>query len=87
MKMHTTLRAEPDDLGLGWGIYFEESWHFKTISIVLSILMLITSIVFGVTWSVVKSDIQGGFGVAGYWATAATFMLMIFGALATKQSF
>ncbi|KAK2771125.1 hypothetical protein CKAH01_14489 [Colletotrichum kahawae] len=87
MKMHTALRAQPDDLGLGWGIYFEESWHFKTISIVLSVLMLITSIVFGVTWSVVKSDIQGRFGVASYWATAATFILMVFGALATKQSF
>ncbi|KAK2012017.1 hypothetical protein LZ32DRAFT_605897 [Colletotrichum eremochloae] len=58
----------------GWGIYFEEGWHFKTIWVITLVLLLI-SFMFSVTWWFVMSDIQGAFGVGSYCVTVAALFL------------
>jgi hypothetical protein len=55
----------------GWGIDIVTGIdQFKLFC--LGFLGSLMSVVFGITWAVVKSDIQGGFAVAG-------FMLTLFG--------
>ncbi|KAF6830247.1 hypothetical protein CMUS01_07828 [Colletotrichum musicola] len=49
LKMGARLAAGEDEMKAGWGLYFEEGWHLKTICVVLSVLMVVTSMVFGIT--------------------------------------
>ncbi|KDN68039.1 hypothetical protein CSUB01_08283 [Colletotrichum sublineola] len=74
MKKDTQLTGMADKPNPGWGIYFEEGWHFKTIWVITLVLLLI-SFVFSVTWWFVMSDIQGAFGVGSYCVTVAALFL------------
>ncbi|KAK2045708.1 hypothetical protein LZ31DRAFT_575023 [Colletotrichum somersetense] len=74
MKKDTQLMRKVDKPNPGWGIYFEEGWHFKTIWVVTLVLLLI-SFVFSITWWFVMSDIQGAFGVGSYCITVAALFL------------
>ena len=57
---------------LGWGVYFAEGfdwpkfWVFGSVTLILSVL-------FGVCWSTLRQDIQGGFGVTACMMVAVTF--------------
>lgn len=55
-----------------WGLYLEEGWDRDRL--LLSIVVIIVlSLVFAVTWTVVRDDISGGWTVAATWvAIAAT---------------
>lgn len=49
----------------GWGLCFVEGiswWRFC----LFGFAVVLTSMVFGIVWTVVQDDIQGGFGVASY---------------------
>ncbi|KAI0139519.1 hypothetical protein F4776DRAFT_592738 [Hypoxylon sp. NC0597] len=59
----------------GWGIYFEEGWHWESIYFVIVVLLLTGSLVFGITWSMSKGDIQGAFAVSSYWVTLGSLFL------------
>lgn len=49
---------------LGWGVHFEEGWHHMTIYLIAVILLVFSSLVFGITWAVTKGDIQGPFAIS-----------------------
>ncbi|RSM06155.1 hypothetical protein CDV31_009252 [Fusarium ambrosium] len=51
------LRAAQDQAELGWGLHFEEGWHWKTIYFVMVALVAVLAMVFGIVWLVVKEDI------------------------------
>jgi hypothetical protein len=57
---------------LGWGIHFEEGLHWKKIW-TGGAAVTIASLIFGICWSAMKHDIQGGFGVSGYTMAILTF--------------
>jgi hypothetical protein len=57
---------------LGWGLHFEEGLHWKKIWAV-GVAVTIASVIFGICWSILKHDIQGGFGVSGYTMAILTF--------------
>lgn len=60
----------------GWGIHFIEK--FSRIRIfVLAFLLLLICFLFGILWTVVRNDIQGGFGVAGFFAAALAVFISI----------
>lgn len=77
------LQSSPDQAELGWGIHFEEAWHWRTIYFVLVILMLL-GVLFGVIWTVIKRDIQSGFAI-----TAASCALgpVLLGYIAVRDAF
>jgi hypothetical protein len=68
------LRASPSEEAIGWGVHIEEGWHQNTI-VFLSVILVLFSLLFGVIWSVRRSDMQGGFAVSGCGLTLATLLM------------
>lgn len=60
-----TLFGSSDQPAEGWGIYYKEGWNPKMIARFI-LGLLLASLVFGIVWTQVKSDIQGAFGVASW---------------------
>ena len=56
------------DLHTGWGMHLEEDVDFQRIFVLL-LLMFVSSVLFGILWSVFRSGIQDAFSVASYIAT------------------
>jgi hypothetical protein len=63
--LHGLLEASPQEEVIGWGLHFEEGWHWPTICFIFAVLVSF-SLLFGVIWSVKRNDIQGGFAVSGF---------------------
>jgi hypothetical protein len=57
----------------GWGIAFEEGWNKKKIWLGLTLSTVLSGI-FGIIWSVVKDDLQGGFTVASFCISGLTLI-------------
>lgn len=60
-------------------IYYKEDWNWIKIWWVLALGFFPPSLLFGVLWGILKKDIQGAFGVASWWMTAATILVGVFG--------
>jgi hypothetical protein len=58
-----------------WGFYFQEGWDFDLIITISFVVFLVGSLLFGVCWSVLESDIQGAFGVSAYMVTACALLV------------
>ncbi|KAL4861675.1 hypothetical protein BDV12DRAFT_179897 [Aspergillus spectabilis] len=69
------LSASSDQEEIGWGIHFQEGWHWRTVNFVVIILVASFSLVFAIVWSITKSDIQGAFAVSSFWLTLGTLLL------------
>lgn len=54
----------------GWGIYFIEGLDLLKLSL-CGLVGILVSVCFGVIWSVLRDDVQGGFGVACFILTLA----------------
>jgi len=67
---------------LDWGLHFQEGWHWRTIYFIVVVLISVSSLVFGIVWSVTKADIQGAFTISGFWLTMGSVLL---GYLAVKS--
>lgn len=81
MKKDTRLEGAVDKPSPGWGVYFEEGWHVKTIWVIVLVLMLV-SFAFSITWWLVMSDIQGAFGAGSY---CVAFAALLMGFLAQRS--
>ena len=76
-KLRERLRLCPSrGTGLGWGIHFVEGlnwvkvWAFGSAGLLLSVL-------FGLVWSVLRDDVQGGFGVTACMMLVFTFTISL----------
>ncbi len=59
---------------IGWGIHLVEGWAITRLW--LSALAIFScSFAFAVAWSVLKDDVQGAFGIAGWFVGLATLGL------------
>jgi hypothetical protein len=68
---------------LGWGVHFQEGWHWDKILNLGFWIFMLGSFLFGILWAVLKKDVQSAFGIASYWIT--TFAVVL-GYLAAKES-
>jgi hypothetical protein len=68
------LRASNNHEEIGWGIYFEEGWNWRTIYVLVVVLTLF-SLVFGIVWSITKGDIQGAFTISSFCVTLGSLLL------------
>lgn len=76
-KMREKLRLCPNrGTGLGWGIYFTEGLNWFKIWIFGS-AGLLSSVLFGLLWSILRADVQGGFGVTACMMVGFTFTIGI----------
>ncbi|KAI1122390.1 hypothetical protein F5Y10DRAFT_76075 [Nemania abortiva] len=60
---------------LGWGIHFQAGWHWRTIYVILVVFLFCFSLIFGIVWSISKTDIQGAFAISGFWLTSGGILL------------
>ena len=60
------LTLNPDSMEVGWGIHFEDGFCWSSRGVFAMMLPIPASLLFGVLWSMLHSDVQGGFGVATY---------------------
>lgn len=61
----------------GWGIYYQESWDRDVITLIIFVLFLMGSLLFGVLWSKFQMDIQGAFSVSSYMVTACGILVSL----------
>lgn len=57
---------------VGWGVYFAEGFNWPKFW-VLGFVVLSLSVLFGVCWSTLRHDVQGGFGVTACMMVTVTF--------------
>ena len=69
------LRALNNQEEIGWGIHFQEGWHWRTVYFVVVVLVASSSLVFGIVWSITKRDIQGAFAISSFWLTLGSLLL------------
>lgn len=69
----------------GWGLYYEEDWDFRLIIGVIAGVTIVASIVFGVSWTLDRDDIQGAWGVSSYMVTTCALVVALLGMLGTKR--
>jgi len=77
------LAASYEKSALGWGVYFEEGWHRRLIYFIVVVLIITASLVFGVSWSILRADIQSAFAITGCWMTLGSLLL---GYIAVRSS-
>ncbi|KAL8680037.1 MAG: hypothetical protein Q9186_003755 [Xanthomendoza sp. 1 TL-2023] len=66
------VRKVPDmGTNIGWGIHPVEGWATFKLWLLALAISFFGGMVFAVTWSVMKRDIQGAFGVAAYFVALA----------------
>jgi hypothetical protein len=60
------LQGQAGQPAEGWGVYYQEGWDRDLISVMIFLVFLVASVLFGALWSVFKFDIQGAFGISAY---------------------
>jgi hypothetical protein len=73
-RIRGELQAPPDAQVIGWGLHIQEGWHWPTLYCCF-LVMCSFSLLFGITWSVKKNDIQGAYAVSGYVITLGTMFI------------
>ena len=73
-KIREQLKLAPHQAPglLGWGVYFAEGFNWPKFWVFGSVILSL-SVLFGVCWSTLMQDIQGGFGVTACMMVAVTF--------------
>ncbi|KAF2856967.1 hypothetical protein T440DRAFT_474292 [Plenodomus tracheiphilus IPT5] len=61
----------------GWGIYYQEGWDRDLIIMIIFVLFLVGSLLFGVLWSRYHFDVQGAFGVSAYMVAASAGIITV----------
>jgi len=69
------LLASNDQFQLGWGVCFQEGWHWTSIYFIVVTLFVSGSLAFGIAWSVTKGDIQGGFAISSVWVSLGSILI------------
>ncbi|KAF2011921.1 hypothetical protein BU24DRAFT_425752 [Aaosphaeria arxii CBS 175.79] len=70
----------------GWGLHYEEDWNIVLIIILIVGLTIPASLLFGICWTIIKTDIQGAWGVSSYMVTtSALFVGLLLGGVAKSK--
>ena len=69
------LRASNEQEEIGWGIHFQEGWHWRSVYLVVVVLVVLFGGVFGIVWSITKGDIQGAFAISSFSVTLGSLLL------------
>ena len=61
----------------GWGVDFQEGWSPFKVTILVLVVFVLSSVIFGMVWTVLERDIQGAFGVSSWLITLGTILLTL----------
>lgn len=70
----------------GWGLYYEEDWNIGLILGAIAAISILTSLVFGICWTVIKADIQGAWGVSSYMVTTCALVVALLSMIGRSQN-
>lgn len=65
-RIETLSLCPVNGIRLGWGIHFEEGLYWNKVLVAGFLAFAFGGLAFGMCWSVLKKDIQGGFAIAAY---------------------
>jgi hypothetical protein len=63
--LHQIILDSDSNVGVGWGIELLQGIEWQG-AWVVGLAIFVFSLAFGVTWTIVKEDVSGGFTVAGW---------------------
>jgi hypothetical protein len=78
------LQGEIGKPAEGWGVYYQEGYDRDTIFLVIFIVFVAVSLLFGILWSRFQFDIQGAFGVSAYIMAICAVLLPVLATQAEK---
>lgn len=73
--LRTPKRRVRLEVGIGWGLQLVEGFLPERVWALILGLFGLASLVFAVVWTVMKDDVQGAFGIAGWMLTAAALVI------------
>jgi hypothetical protein len=76
-RMCGILQGQKGQPAEGWGIYFLEGWDREIISLLILLIFVVASLLFGVLWWKFQFDLQGGFGVSAYMIAVCTIVISV----------
>lgn len=79
------LQASGDEAAEGWGLYYEEGLNVFLIINVIVGTSVFASLLFGILWTILRSDIQGAWGVSSWIVTTSALVLALLVARAKKE--
>jgi hypothetical protein len=71
------IQADGQVATQGWGLYYEENWNIGLIIAVLVGTTIIASLIFGICWTLMRSDIQGAWGLSSYMVTTCALIVAL----------
>ncbi|KAK2782385.1 hypothetical protein FQN52_000925 [Onygenales sp. PD_12] len=74
-KLNGKLEERANGEATGWGIYFKEGPNWNKIWAAMLLIFVLGSMLFGIMWSVFEKDVQGAFGVSGWWIALGSVFL------------
>jgi hypothetical protein len=81
-KLQATGRLSAE----GWGLYYEENWNIGLIIVVNVGITISASLLFGVCWTLMKTDIQGAWGVSSYMVTTCGLVVALLSIISRTSS-
>lgn len=79
------LQASGDEAAEGWGLYYEEGLNvFLVINVIVG-TSVFASLLFGILWTILRSYIQGAWGVSSWIVTTSALVLALLVARAKKE--
>ncbi|KAF2010568.1 hypothetical protein BU24DRAFT_414141 [Aaosphaeria arxii CBS 175.79] len=73
--LRSPKRRERLEFGMGWGINLVEGFLAQKVWLLLTVVFGIGSAIFAVLYSIGRGDVQGAFGVAGWFVTLAGLLM------------
>lgn len=81
-ELQATGRAPAE----GWGLYYEEGLNLTLIINLVVGLSILASLVFGIGWTLKRSDIQGAWGVSSYIVTTCALVVALLSMLGRAKN-
>lgn len=84
-RMCGQLQATGEEPVEGWGLYYEEGLDVFLIVNLVVWTSIITSLSFGILWTILRSDIQGAWGVSSWIVTTSALVAALLVARAKNE--
>ena len=74
-KLNESILQSNEPLPIGWGILIIEGSNKRAV-LWITVVIVILSIFASITWTVMKQDIQGGFGLGAWMVSLPSVLIM-----------
>jgi hypothetical protein len=79
------LQANGEEPAEGWGLYYEEGLNVFLVVNIVVWTSILASLLFGVLWTILRSDIQGAWSVSSWIVTTSALVVALLVARAKNE--